>query len=57
MVGTRQTILVEMTGMAHTENFTLVAAPDLIPRSLVTVTITGHNGRHLDMQPATASAA
>ncbi|MBC7152388.1 MAG: tRNA (N(6)-L-threonylcarbamoyladenosine(37)-C(2))-methylthiotransferase MtaB [Rhizobium sp.] len=57
MVGTRQTILVEMTGMAHTENFTLVAAPDLIPRSLATVTITGHNGRHLDMQPATASAA
>lgn len=57
MVGTRQTILVEMTGMAHTENFTLVAAPDLVPRSLVTVTIAGHNGRHLDMQPATASAA
>ena len=57
MVGTRQTVLVEMTGMAHTENFTLVAAPDLIPRSLVTVTITGHNGRHLDMQPAAASAA
>jgi len=57
MVGTRQTILVEMTGMAHTENFTLVAAPDLNPRSLVTVTITGHNGRHLEMQPATASAA
>lgn len=57
MVGTRQTILVEMTGMAHTENFTLVAAPDLVPRSLVTVTITGHNGRHLEMQPATASAA
>lgn len=57
MVGTRQTILVEMAGMAHTENFTLVAAPDLVPRSLVTVTIAGHNGRHLDMQPATASAA
>ncbi len=57
MVGTRQTILVEMTGMAHTENFTLVAAPDLPARSLVTVTITGHNGRHLDMQPVAASAA
>ena len=57
MVGTRQTVLVEMTEMAHTENFTLVAAPDLIPRSLVTVTITGHNGRHLDMQPVAASAA
>ncbi|SSC69512.1 unnamed protein product [Ciceribacter sp. T2.26MG-112.2] len=57
MVGTRQTVLVEMTGMAHTENFTLVAAPDLIPRSLVTVAITGHNGRHLDMQPQAASAA
>ncbi|GEO85875.1 MULTISPECIES: tRNA (N(6)-L-threonylcarbamoyladenosine(37)-C(2))-methylthiotransferase MtaB [Alphaproteobacteria] len=57
MVGTRQTILVEMTGMAHTENFTLVAAPGLSPRSLTAVMITGHNGRHLDMQPATASAA
>lgn len=57
MVGTRQTILVEMTGMAHTENFTLVAAPGLQPRSLATVTIIGHNGRHLDMQPAAASAA
>lgn len=57
MVGTRQTLLVEMTGMAHTENFTLVAAPDLPARSLVTVTITGHNGRHLHMQPQAASAA
>ena len=57
MVGTCQTVLVEMTGMAHTENFTLVAAPDLPARSLVTVTITGHNGRHLDMQPVAASAA
>ncbi|ATN36495.1 tRNA (N(6)-L-threonylcarbamoyladenosine(37)-C(2))-methylthiotransferase MtaB [Rhizobium sp. ACO-34A] len=57
MVGTRQTVLVEMSGMAHTENFALVATPGFQPRDLVTVTITGHNGRHLDIQPASASAA
>ncbi len=57
MIGTRQTVLVEMSGMAHTENFALVATPGFQPRDLVTVTITGHNGRHLDIQPASASAA
>ncbi len=54
MVGAEQTILVEMNGMAHTENFSLVAAPGLIPRTLQRVIITGHNGRHLDMQVAAA---
>lgn len=34
MVGSVQTILVENTGFAHTDNFTLVAAPDLAPRTL-----------------------
>ena len=57
MVGTRQTLLVENNGMAHTENFTAVAAPGLAPRTLVTATITGHTGRHLQMQLADASAA
>ncbi|MFA7416598.1 MAG: tRNA (N(6)-L-threonylcarbamoyladenosine(37)-C(2))-methylthiotransferase MtaB [Rhizobium sp.] len=57
MVGTRQTILVENSGMAHTENFTLVAAPGLAPRDVVTVTITGHNGKHLKMQLADRTAA
>ncbi|MHB0951641.1 MAG: tRNA (N(6)-L-threonylcarbamoyladenosine(37)-C(2))-methylthiotransferase MtaB [Allorhizobium sp.] len=57
MVGTRQTILVENSGMAHTENFTLVAAPGLAPRDLVTVTITGHNGKHLEIQLADRTAA
>ncbi|MGE7369574.1 tRNA (N(6)-L-threonylcarbamoyladenosine(37)-C(2))-methylthiotransferase MtaB [Neorhizobium sp. NPDC001467] len=49
MVGTEQTIIVENNGMAHTENFSLVAAPALIPRDFKRVMITGHNGKHLDM--------
>ncbi|MGO4438064.1 tRNA (N(6)-L-threonylcarbamoyladenosine(37)-C(2))-methylthiotransferase MtaB [Rhizobium sp. RAF56] len=57
MVGTRQWLLVENNGLAHTENFTLVTAPDLTPRELVPVTITGHNGKHLHMQLAAAEAA
>nr|WP_210387922.1 tRNA (N(6)-L-threonylcarbamoyladenosine(37)-C(2))-methylthiotransferase MtaB [Ciceribacter sp. L1K22] len=57
LLGSRQTILVEMNGMAHTEDFTLVAAPGLAPRSLVDVTITGHNGRYLEMHHAAATAA
>lgn len=57
MVGTRQWLLVENNGLAHTENFTLVAAPGLSPRALVPVTITGHNGKHLDMQLTAADAA
>ncbi|AGS23758.1 tRNA (N(6)-L-threonylcarbamoyladenosine(37)-C(2))-methylthiotransferase MtaB [Rhizobium etli] len=56
MVGTRQWLLVENNGLAHTENFTLVAAPDLRPGELVPVTITGHNGKHLDMQLTAAAA-
>ncbi|MBD9374686.1 tRNA (N(6)-L-threonylcarbamoyladenosine(37)-C(2))-methylthiotransferase MtaB [Rhizobium sp. ARZ01] len=50
MVGTRQMILVENNGLAHTENFTLVDAAGLAPRDLVPVTVTGHNGRHLTAQ-------
>jgi threonylcarbamoyladenosine tRNA methylthiotransferase MtaB len=57
MVGTRQNILVENNGLAHTENFTLVAAPNLRPRDLVEVTIVGHDGKRLDLQSLTASAA
>jgi threonylcarbamoyladenosine tRNA methylthiotransferase MtaB len=57
MVGTRQSLLVENNGLAHTENFTLVAAPGLQPRAFVPVTITGHNGKHLDMQLTVADAA
>ncbi|KKZ88674.1 tRNA (N(6)-L-threonylcarbamoyladenosine(37)-C(2))-methylthiotransferase MtaB [Rhizobium phaseoli] len=56
MVGTRQWLLVENNGLAHTENFTLVAAADLRPGELVPVTITGHNGKHLDMQLTAAAA-
>jgi threonylcarbamoyladenosine tRNA methylthiotransferase MtaB len=57
MVGTRQWLLVENNGLAHTENFTLAAAPGLRPRDIVEVTITGHDGRHLDMQLTAAAAA
>ncbi|MGR9374783.1 tRNA (N(6)-L-threonylcarbamoyladenosine(37)-C(2))-methylthiotransferase MtaB [Rhizobium leguminosarum] len=57
MIGTRQWLLVENNGLAHTENFTLVVAPGLRPGELVPVTITGHNGKHLDMQLTAAAAA
>ncbi|MBB2672626.1 UNVERIFIED_ORG: threonylcarbamoyladenosine tRNA methylthiotransferase MtaB [Rhizobium esperanzae] len=56
MVGTRQWLLVENNGLAHTENFTLVAAAGLRPGELVSATITGHNGKHLDMQLTAAAA-
>ncbi|MGG7580138.1 tRNA (N(6)-L-threonylcarbamoyladenosine(37)-C(2))-methylthiotransferase MtaB [Rhizobium sp. YTUHZ045] len=56
MVGTRQWLLVENNGLAHTENFTLVTAAGLRPGELVPVTITGHNGKHLDMQLTAAAA-
>jgi len=48
-IGTRQKVLVELNGFAHTEDFTLVSTPGLAPRSLVEVAIAGHNGRHLEM--------
>ncbi|MCA1492975.1 tRNA (N(6)-L-threonylcarbamoyladenosine(37)-C(2))-methylthiotransferase MtaB [Sinorhizobium alkalisoli] len=57
MIGSEQTILVEMNGLAHTENFTLVDAAGLEPRSLARVAITGHNGKHLMMQPKQMAAA
>ncbi|WP_440409313.1 tRNA (N(6)-L-threonylcarbamoyladenosine(37)-C(2))-methylthiotransferase MtaB [Neorhizobium petrolearium] len=55
MIGTEQSVIVENNGMAHTENFSLVAAPGLIPRDFKRVIITGHDGRHLDMQVMPAS--
>ena len=57
MVGSEQMLLVENTGLAHTETFTLVGAAGLKPRDLVPVVITGHNGKHLDMQLKAAQAA
>jgi len=57
MVGTQQSLLVENNGLAHTENFTLAAVPGLKARDMVQVTITGHNGKHLDMQLMAADAA
>lgn len=55
--GTQQMILAENNGFAHTDNFSLVATPGLKPRDLKRVTITGHNGKHLEMRLATAQAA
>ena len=57
MVGTQQSLLVENNGLAHTENFTTVTAPGLKPRDILAVTITGHDGRHLQMQSTAANAA
>ena len=57
MVGTQQWLLVENNGLAHTENFTLVATPGLTPREMVSARITGHNGKHLEMQLTAADAA
>ena len=54
MTGSRQTILVENNGLAHTENFTVVDAAGLSPRELVPVVVTGHNGRHLTMRTEAA---
>ena len=56
-VGTKQKLLVERNEMAHTEDFTLVAAPGMKPGSLVEVSIGGHNGRHLTIASAAANAA
>jgi threonylcarbamoyladenosine tRNA methylthiotransferase MtaB len=47
MTGSVQRILIENTGMAHTENFTLVDGLGLAPRSFANVRIAGHNGRYL----------
>jgi len=55
--GTLQKLLVERNEMAHTEDFTLVAAPGMTPGSLVEVSIGGHTGRHLTIASAAASAA
>jgi len=57
MVGTEQIVIVENNGLAHTENFSLVAVPGLVPRDIQRIMITGHNGKHLDMRVMAAPAA
>ena len=47
MAGTGQRILVENTGLAHTENFTLADGLGLPPRTMAEVRIGGHNGKYL----------
>ena len=53
MAGSVQRILVENTGMAHTENFTLVDGLGLPPRTFADARIAGHNGKHLIAAPLT----
>ncbi len=55
MAGSRQTILVENNGLAHTENFTLADATGFAPRDLVSVIVTGHNGKQLTVRAQPAS--
>ena len=57
MVGSVQTLLVENSGMAHTENFTLVDAAHWQPRAFVPVRIAGHNGKHLIAESLQEAAA
>ena len=57
MVGTDQNLLVENTGMAHTENFTLVDARGRTPGTLLRARICGHDGRHLQADFTSAAAA
>lgn len=57
LVGSRQKLLVERNEMAHTEDFTLVAAPGMTPGSLIEVSIGGHTGRHLTIASVAANAA
>jgi threonylcarbamoyladenosine tRNA methylthiotransferase MtaB len=57
MVGTSQVLLVENSGMAHTENFTLVDASTWKPRMFVPVRISGHNGKHLIAESLQEAAA
>ncbi|OQP86893.1 tRNA (N(6)-L-threonylcarbamoyladenosine(37)-C(2))-methylthiotransferase MtaB [Rhizobium rhizosphaerae] len=47
LVGTRQMLLVENNGFAHTQDFTRVATPGLAPGRLVEAAILGHDGRDL----------
>jgi threonylcarbamoyladenosine tRNA methylthiotransferase MtaB len=50
MSGTRQIVLAERGGMAHTENFTLVKTPDLQPGLYADVAIAGHDGKSLEIK-------
>ncbi|OLP42750.1 tRNA (N(6)-L-threonylcarbamoyladenosine(37)-C(2))-methylthiotransferase MtaB [Rhizobium oryziradicis] len=57
LVGTRQKLLVERNELAHSEDFTLVAVPGYQPGALIEANISGHNGRHLTLEPASPVAA
>ncbi|OLP60216.1 tRNA (N(6)-L-threonylcarbamoyladenosine(37)-C(2))-methylthiotransferase MtaB [Xaviernesmea oryzae] len=57
LVGTRQILLVENNGFAHTQDFTRVVTPGLQPGSLMTAEISGHDGRDLTIRAAAQAAA
>ena len=57
MTGTRQIVLAERGGLAHTENFTSVRTPDMAPGTFAEVTISGHDGKHLIFDTIAAHAA
>jgi len=57
MAGTRQIVLAERGGLAHTENFTSVRTPDMAPGTFAEVTISGHDGKHLIFDTIAAHAA
>ncbi len=57
LVGTHQKLLVERNEMAHSEDFTLVSVPGHQPGTLIEAKISGHNGRHLILEPASSAAA
>lgn len=55
--GTRQMVLAERGGVAHTQDFTIVRTPDLTPGTFAEVEIAGHDGKYLNMKDIAASAA
>ncbi len=57
MAGTRQIVLAERGGLAHTENFTSVRTPDMAPGTFAEVAISGHDGKHLIFDTIAAHAA
>ncbi len=55
--GTKQMVLAERGGVAHTQDFTIVRTPDLQPGTFAEVEIVGHDGKYLNIKDAAANAA
>lgn len=56
MAGSRQSVLVEASGMGRCENFMPVVMPNQRTGDIVDAMIAGHNERHLTAQPAASAA-